>query len=510
MMDIATVHSIMELDKRVRDATEPFYNHSVAGTIYDPALGHVFGEMTLSISDVVLAGALARVHVLLKGPSGCGKTYVASLLSRGLFGDDGWFLQKLNPHLNEDVFCSIDMKRFRESYLHEAIEPAPFLSHACTVLDECNRTPPALTNVLLGFLDGRIELRCGLKFDVGYAYRNSQGNEARYHFTIAAINEGKKFSGAFDMDDALSRRLTLQVPFSELRPTPQDLVDIAEMPVGYIPPPPSSDASEQLAKASDAVLEIPSDPLAKIYSVYLGNIGRCLHSGNGFHPEDGSQDICNKSECRIQNAAAGFCPSVGGLCEAVLKSMKKAACGVCGLRVARTVREIYRTCRQGDSDSLAELRAFAGVRRTGPKLSNAVVTKYLEGVRVTVEDVKTVLPFIGLGGKVWMSREYLAKRFGGSDWMLMKEYVRETYGRLEDFFRQHQLLFARLSEGQDIVAKLTQRLEHAEQFSDPAIRHALTPFLERHSSMARRPGEIAQQIEAMTPVNVAAEELTCG
>jgi hypothetical protein len=508
-MNIATMRSIIELDERVAEATKPFRNHSVAATIHDPELGHIFGEMTLSIADILLVGALARTDVLLNGDSGCGKTFVSSLFCRGLFAK-GWHLQKLNPNLDEDVFCSVDMATLRNSRLHEAVEPAEFLSLAATVLDECNRTPPPLTNVLLGLCDGEIQLKCGLKFDVGYAYKDSNGQKAQYHFAIAAVNEGKEFSGIFPMDAALARRLSLTIPLSELRPTPMDTLDMIEMPAKTALPPLNSDASEQLAMASDAVLELPLDPLAKVYIAYLANTGRCPHASanGGFHPADGSQELCNKSKCPIQKNSAAFCPSVGGLCNAVLCSLLKAARGMCALRAARTVRRIRWQCRQGAKSKLAALRTFAGVRKFTRKLPDAVVAKYLKGLRVTVEDIKAILPFFG-GGKIWMSKEYVAKNFCGSEWMAMKSYVRETYSRLEDFFRQHQSMLARLSEGQDVIDKLVQRLEHAEQFSDPAIRHTIEPFLARRSSTARPPEDIALEIEANKPVTKAAEELTC-
>jgi hypothetical protein len=507
MMDVAMANTILDLDERVKASTSQFYNHSVAGTIYDSALGHVFGDMTLSVTDMLLVAALSEVHAILSGPSGCGKTALAQLFCQGLFGSDGWYLQKLNPHLTEETFCDIDMKKLRKESIRNAVVRAEFLSKACTVLDECNRTPPALTNVLLGFCDKRIELKCGLKENVGFLC--GERDDDRYLLVIASINEGREYAGTFDLDEALSRRFTLRIPFSSMRPTPHDLLEIIEKRTGQAKPVSFPDASEQIARTSGAVVRLPLDPLALIYLVYLGNVGRCPHSNSGFHPRDGSQELCSKTECRIQKSAEGFCPSVSGLCEGVLIDLKRSGCGLAALRAARTVRAISETCEEGDSIRNDQLRDFAGVEESGELLREAATSKYLEGVRVSAEDLKATLPFVGLGGKVGMATEYVAKRFQGSEWLAMKSYVQETYGRLEDFFRQNQAIFAQLDAENGAQQRLMQRLEHAERFSDPAIRWAMTPLLERRRSPDRAPEEVAEEIEDREAVREAAAALTC-
>lgn len=566
-MDVTTVQAIGELDYRVKAATQQFYNSAVAGTAYDPVLGHIFGETQLTATDILLVAALSQVHVLVTGPTGRGKTDLVKLVCQGLFGRDGWFLLRLNPHLTEDTFADVNMRTLTNRGLRQAILPAPFLRLPCTVLDECNRTPAALTNIILGFADGRIELKCGVKFDVGY-YANGRGNECdadgradggasssqaqdderaclddegrtpgdrrqgfypykgldeedwtdggvsnngrRYHLVIGTMNEGKEYAGTFDLDPALSRRFTLRIPFSELRPTPHDLVSILEKRTGHAKPVSFDNAIGELVQVTEAVSELPLDPLAFVFLVYLGNVGRCPYSPSGYHPEDGSQRLCTESECRIQKRANGFCPSVAGLSEGVLIFLKRAACGLAALRAARTLRSISQLCETEDAKKTDQLRAFAEAQAEGEALRNAAVVKYVEGLSVSAEDVKAVLPFVALGGKVWLAQEYVAKHFAGSAWSALQHYGRETYGALESFFREHQTLFQQLGAGNGAIQKLKQRLEHAERFTDPAIRHALQPFIERYESRALGPEEVAHQIRISEPVRGAVSELMCG
>lgn len=506
-MDVKTAEAIIELVRKTELATSQFYNSAVAGTVYDPRLGHVFGETELTVTDLLLIAILSQVHVLVTGPTGRGKTDLVKLVVQGVFGKNGWFLLRLNPHLNEETFANIDMGKLSKYNLRDAILPAPFLSLPCTVLDEVNRTPAALTNILLGFLDGRIELKCGLKYDVGYQYRNGPDQEHRYHFVVGTMNEGKDYSGTFDLDPALHRRLTLQIPFSELRPTPSNLMDIIEHRTGHARAIDCSNIVDQVVKINDEILKLPLEPLALIYLMYLGNVGRCPHSPTGFHPERPSQELCGSAQCRIQKIANSFCPSVSSFSEGLLIFLKRAACGLAALRTARTVEAIGNAFDAEDTEQIERLRESLGIHVRRGKLRDAVVAKYLASVGVTVEDIKALVPFVALGGKVWIADEYIAKHFAGSPLLAMQEYKRLTYAGLENFFRQHQAMIQQLDSGNGTIQKLKQRLEHAERFNDPYIRYAIEPLLIRYCSNCRGPDEIAEENEATEPARNCAQQL---
>ena len=512
-MNMETVETIIKLDERVKSATRQFYNSAIAATVHDPVLGHVFGEMELTVTDLLLVGVLSQVHVLVTGPTGFGKTDLVRLVCEGIFGKDGWFLLRLNPHLTEDTFANIDVRKLIDGKgtARDTVLPAPFLSLPCTVLDETNRTPAALTNILLGFCGGRIELKFGLKYDVGYNYKNgykdSNGENDRYHFVVGTMNEGKEYVGTFELDPALRERLTMQIPFAELRPTPWDIMNIVANRRGHAAAVNNNNAVEQVATVNHDILHIPLQPLGEVYLNYLGNVGRCPHSPTGFHPKQSSQEICSGAQCRIQKISNAFCPSVSGLSPRLLIFLQRTACGLAALRAARTVQDIRTVFDLEQTEQINQLRESLNVNARGRKLRSKIVANYLDTVCVSVADIRAMVPFVGLGGKVWIAEEYIVKHFAGSTFLAMREYERLTYAGLENFFRQHQTLIQQLSAGNGAIEKLKQRLEHAERFNDPCIRHTIEPLLARYCSKCRGSDEIAEELEAAEPAHNCAQQL---
>lgn len=492
-MKLETVQSIIELDERIKTATSQFYNSAVAARVYDPVLGHVFGELELNATDILFVAILSDVHTLVTGPSGLGKTDLIKLVCQGVFGNEGWFLQKLNPHLNEEVFADIDMQQLGKSSLIQAIQPAPFLDYPCTILDEINRAPAALTNILLGFCDGQIQLKCGIKYDVGY--RDEENHNRRYHLIFGTMNEGKMYSGCFELDNALVRRFTLTVPFGELPTTPYDRPEIIEHRVGHTKSTSFASAIGKIVSVNQAILGLPLDALSFTYLLYLGSVGSCPYSRNGYHLGNGNQEICLKKECRIVKIGNSFCPSVSRFSEGLLIFLKRATFGLTALRAARTVQAIRRACHDKDSDKAEKLRQFAEVNTKGDKLYMAVVKRYLGQVNVSVQDIKAMVPFVGMGGKVQLAPEYVAKHFAGSEWYALQNYAQETYIKMENFFREQQNLFQELTGGNGAIETLKQRLQHAERFSDPVIRHVIEPLLDRHQGKAKTPEQIAVELD---------------
>jgi len=506
-MEHDTVKTIIALDERIQTATAQFHNSAVAVKIYDPILGHIFGELEFNVADLLFVAILSGVHTIATGPSGTGKTELIRLVCQGVFGENGWFLQKLNPHLNEEVFANIDMQKLAKSNLHQAIAPAPFLDYPATILDEINRAPAALTNILLGFCDGQIQLKCGIKYDVGYCNGNTKNH--RYHLVFGTMNEGTEYSGSFDLDQALARRFTLYIPFSELQATPYDRPDIIDQRKGHAEMISFDSAIDRVIMVNQAILQIPLDALAFTYLLYLGSVGSCPHSRNGCHREIGNQEQCIKQECRIVKVNNGFCPSVSRFSEGLLIFLKRAALGMAALRSARIVQAIKMACRVENGLHINKLREFAGVEFHGDKLYHAVVKLYLAQISGSVQDIMAMVPFVGLGGKVRIAKEYITKHFAGSEWYALQNYAQATYRNMEMFFREHRSLFQELDNGNGTTDVIRQRLKHAERFTDPVIRHVVEPLLFRYQRCVKSPEQVATDIENTKIVKEITRKLVC-
>ena len=513
MIEQKTIDSIIKLDKRVKSATSQIHNSAVVCTVYDPALGAVFGELELTVPDLLLIAAITEVHMLLTGPTGCAKTDIAELVCGGLFGNEGFKTLRLNTGLSEDTISDTDTRKLfkGECTVNESIRPEDYLTLPGIVLDEVNRAPSVLANLLLGLNEKKIHIKCGIKnAEVGYKFRSPDGQECRYHFVIATMNEGKEYSGIFPMDPAFRRRFPIEIPLGDLRPTPHDDLRIDEQRNGAVEPINYDSLIEDITRLTSNITELPLDHFAKIYLLYLKNVGRCPNSPSGFHPEDNSHQLCIRSECRAQKVDNSFCSSVGGLSKAGSISLKRVSCGMALLRIARTVEAIEQACREGDADTIEKLRHFADSSASGNKLRRAVLKKYLTISTVQVGDIKAMFPFIALGGKVWMSPEYVAKNFLGFRFSAMQNYAQLTYSKLKSFFAQNRALFEQLPSGNGTVEKLKKRLEHAERTSDPFIRPTIEAYLDKYHSKPRNGDQIAEEITAIVPVRDSARELLCG
>jgi hypothetical protein len=481
----------------------------------DPELGELFGDLEFTLADLLQVAILTGTHVLLKGDTGSGKTELARMVATAAFGDD-WFLLRLNPNLDEQTFANLRLDRLQRmddgvEGIRDCVEPADFLAGPMLALDEVNRTPAALTNILLGYLDGRIELKFGVKQNVGWAYSGPDGTEQRYSLVMATMNEGSSdFHGAFELDRALARRFTLAVNVDEFRPTAEDCGQAIAGRTGRAEVPHVESMVEELAPLADRVAHLPLDDLARIYLLYCTNMDRCVHSPTGYKNPRACPEICARAECRIHKIATGFCASTSGLSLAVAIYLKRAAAGLTALRAARVLTRAETVLRAGGAERepaiVSGLEDYAHCKAKRAQFLARLAGKYLGRLAVCVEDVRALLPFAAAGGKVHIADEYLAKHFAGSRWQGLRHYATESYSWLLSFLRDNSDLLQSLAEGNGAVEKLRERLRHAEKFTDPFIRHVVEPFLDRHERRRSR-AEVAGQLADNAAALDAADRL---
>jgi MoxR-like ATPase len=507
------IEVLARLHQRVRLASRDFYNSSALASYPDPLLGHVFGDMQFTIIDIIQAAIITQTHVLLVGDTGTAKTDVLRMAATAAFGDQ-WFLLRLNPHLDEQTFADVDYKKLYSqtdgSSVRECIRPCAFLNNPLLVLDEVNRTPAALTNILLGYMDGTIELKFGIKQEVGYAYTGRDGQPRRYSLVVGTMNDGEEFEGTFGMDRALRNRFTLTIPLDSCRPTNGDLANVLLRRTGRAYIPPMASMIDEVVAISDRLEELPVDDLASLYLLYLANLDRCPNMPGGFKNRRRNPEVCMRNECRVFKQADGFCAYASATGLRVSIFLKRAATGLAALRAARTLRQVKDACdgsMGADAGTTLEaLQSFSGCRARGPLLHEAVVKRYLSRLSVSVDEILALLP-MAAGGKMCLAEEFVSKRTGGDGWQALRLYGTETYAWLEAFFRDNGAIFEELPKGNGAVASLRERLSHAEKFTDPFIRHVLEPFLDK-IEQRRLPEQISEDMERREAIASVASLLT--
>lgn len=144
--------------------------------------------------------------VVAKGPSGCGKTEGFIQLAKRtntpvlvwncgiVTSPEKWLGHKEIDENGTRYEKSQFVKRL------EGIEEPPGL----IVLDEINRVPPSMNNLLMSVLDGRQEIHIP-----------EIGETIRVHPDVifaATMNEGNGFGGTFKLDAALAERMPYTIP----------------------------------------------------------------------------------------------------------------------------------------------------------------------------------------------------------------------------------------------------------------------------------------------------------
>ncbi len=148
---------------------------------------------------LALAVLQARRHLLLEGPVGVGKTFLAHSLARYLSrkiyrvdGDERYSEQKLTGWFDPPLVLKV-------GYVPEAFRPGPLLSAmqegGILFINELNRMPESVQNVLLPTLDERL-------IDVPHL----GSVRARGPFQVVATQNPQEFVATSHLSEALKDR----------------------------------------------------------------------------------------------------------------------------------------------------------------------------------------------------------------------------------------------------------------------------------------------------------------
>ncbi|HIH17887.1 MAG TPA: AAA domain-containing protein [Nanoarchaeota archaeon] len=148
----------------------------------------------LTVEDVVKAGLIANLNILLLGERGEGKTQLMQDTNNAFFSGNGVYIRARPDMKVRDLY-----EKFNITNLER--ELSDITSRPFTQIDEINRAPPIVQNEFFHICDGYIEFQ-GKKVELG--------GELGYHTTMASANIGNGgYVGTFEMDDAILDRFHL-------------------------------------------------------------------------------------------------------------------------------------------------------------------------------------------------------------------------------------------------------------------------------------------------------------
>lgn len=369
---------LKELDKDFREISRGFYHSSI---VIDYKVEDK--RITLDLRDVLLASAISGSNVLLIGSTGGGKTTLAKMLALALFSDNYAFLQ-IDSTLDITKFYDIAFGKIKEGgRLTEALEENKFIRAPIVILDEINRAPPALFNILQNYLtngelvfEGGKSVKCGIRLNGDY-----------YQLKVGTMNEGVAYRGTHLMDKASRDRFVVEINFDVFKPTIDDRRSMllnGKTPTiekGY-------DNTNTVLKLYQEVKKIPLSDIATEFLLYLTRVNQCIKSPEG-------------TKLSINSNVKDFCKG----CSAFAPDK-----GICGNVYAPSERTILNLVNF--SKSIAMYRVY----KTGGSLE------------VLLEDVLAAAPFV-FYSKIDINSEWVNKYGRGSLWNAISEFIKISYLR---------------------------------------------------------------------------------
>lgn len=178
----------------------------------------------LNTTDLVIAGVLAGMPVLIGGQYGSGKSQLASDISRHYFGGPKLAGgESANIDVNPDTEILAPVNEIYTRYTGEErggikipkVELSPNIKALLHWIDEINRTPTIKQNQFYPLLNGKIRIE-GKDYDIGHD---------GFRAVIATANLGNGlYQGTFDFDPALKNRfgLVIDTNYAMFEPTEED------------------------------------------------------------------------------------------------------------------------------------------------------------------------------------------------------------------------------------------------------------------------------------------------
>ena len=486
---IGLMEAVHHIATQVRRGCEAYRNRTSLFHMTDDCKGHrdnlLSWSLGFDLKDIIVLAAICQAPLAFRGSTDKGKSALAELGLNALFGAHGsqWWRVEVSRAMSLDDLIEIDLKKLSESTLGEAISASPWLSFPGRLLDEINRAPAKLNNILLHIVDGSgLHVRGNLFIPVGYPYV-ANGERKRYSLTTVTANElSTEYDGVFAEDAALLRRIVLSIDMDSQPPSAQDIVELLEgrRPKIHLPVCPSM--LHSILRVYESLPEtIPISPLGQLYLHYLSGQSTCIRTRSGRQHPTRQSVICEK--CHLYKSHR-FCGRVGGVSEGLLLWVKEIAFGIAALRVSKVLDGVKRDCSQ---DRIGDLQKFMNTSAGGDDLFETFRAFYLDGLSVKGEDIAAAYTLVA-PSHVRMDHAWLGSQesYEHSEAYAFADIARSSWNALQVLLRRHENLFDELASGRELSAPDHSALETLVTTEDAAMLSVVSALANREVPMKFR------------------------
>lgn len=451
------VERTQKLLASVRLATADYFNSTPLleiGDTFERDSTELSWSVPIHLETIGVVAAMVQASLALRGATDRGKTALAERLLTGLFGARGkdWWRIEMNRGMSIDDLVDIDGRKLAEAKLSEAIEVPKWLSKPGRLLDEINRVHPKLANLALHLADGSgFNIRGDRNIPIGLPYHVGD-DEKRYSFTVTTANHlTKEYSGTYEEDQAMVRRIVVSVDLDELPPTTRDRVRMLGARRAKAAIHAGAPCTRQLVELYEALPEVvPYSALAYLLLHCLVGRQTCVRTRSGQLKPELKPGICEK--CHLAKAHR-FCGRVGGLSEGLLLWVYEVAIAIAVVRAAIVLDRVHSACCGSRRSSLqiAKLQKLMKTEATGESLHETFRSSYLSQLRVTAEDVKASYVLVG-PYHVWIDPEWLEGQsvYEGNQFYVLKDVAENGWNSMVRFLRDHRGLVSSLARNGEV------------------------------------------------------------
>ncbi len=417
-MNQEEIKQISLLEDRLRKLTTDFSQSREFVRLSD---GYNGDYVSLDIKDFLIIGAITNSGILFTGKSGGGKTHLAKMAMNAVYGSGNYANRTITPGMNEEAFLDIDFGKIKDgSTLKEAMSETPILTKPGVILNEVNRAPALIQNILIPYLEFEFNIK-GLDFPVGLALPTGKG---RYQFRILTINEGTEYKGIATMDKAVRDRMVIEVPIDQFKSLKQDIRDMVKhrKSSAIAVEETKESLTDMVMRLHQRLVEIPLGGLSAEFLVYISGMSNCIKSPTGS--KEGIEfklDLCKGCH------HAAFCNNIcGNVYAPTNRSLINLETVAKGIAAVRAYKALIKSTQREKTDSK---RARA--------ISDFMKSEFLVNLEVTPEDILACAPFV-LYSKIQINDQWVQKHFQGSRFLAVQTVIQTACAKFLTFYKDHQ------------------------------------------------------------------------